>query len=285
MKFHHSHSSILFDERHFASPSIALQSISHLAIGAHQDDIEIMAMEGIAHCLKQRDKFFGAITCTSGSGSARSGEYSHYTDEQMQGVRKEEQEQAARLGQYGYLAQLGYSSAEVKTSAKQGPLLEDLHQILSNATPDVIYTHNLMDKHDTHIAVVLKVIEVLRSLPEGKWPKRFIGCEVWRGLDWILDSDKVQMSVEVDDQFVTQMVNIFKSQVEGGKRYDLATLGRMHANSTFSESHAVDQSNKKWYGIDLMPLLKDLSLSPLEYVKQLQENLYQDINQRITRYL
>ena len=31
-----------------------------------------------------------------------------------------------------------------------------------------VYTHNLDDKHDTHVAVALKVIEAIRDLPAAE---------------------------------------------------------------------------------------------------------------------
>ncbi len=42
----------------------------------------------------------------------------------------------------------------VKDSANQGPL-EDLTTLLRLAQPTVVYTHNLADKHETHVAVAV----------------------------------------------------------------------------------------------------------------------------------
>ena len=50
---------------------------------------------------------------------------------------------------------------------------------------------NLVDKHDTHVAVVLRVIAAIRQMPPDIRPEKLYGCEVWRDLDWMLDSDKV----------------------------------------------------------------------------------------------
>lgn len=285
MKFSRANASVYYPESEFSSLNEAVAKTTHLAIGAHQDDIEIMAMHGIALCLNEPSLCFGAVTCTSGSGSARAGDYAQLSDSEMQDVRKIEQVRAAKMGKYSFMAQLGHPSSDVKNNSKETALHHDLLEILGNCQVDTIYTHNLMDKHDTHVAVAIKLIEALRKLPKDKRPKKLIGCEVWRGLDWILDSDKVQMDLDINDTFVLDMVQIFASQVEGGKRYDLATLGRMHANSTFSESHSVDQTNKRWYGIDLTPLIEDTSLSVVNFIENIQQHLYQDINQRILRYL
>jgi hypothetical protein len=59
------------------------------------------------------------------------------------------------------------------------------------ARPRILSTHNLADKHDTHVGVALRTIESIRELPVAQRPKKLYGCEVWRGLDWLPDSDKV----------------------------------------------------------------------------------------------
>ena len=43
---------------------------SHLAIGAHQDDLEFMAFHGINTCYGDEGLWFGGVTCTDGAGSA-----------------------------------------------------------------------------------------------------------------------------------------------------------------------------------------------------------------------
>ena len=58
----------------------ALERVTHLGIGAHADDLEIMAYQGIAECLHRSDRWFGGITCTDGAGAPRSGPYAHLSD-------------------------------------------------------------------------------------------------------------------------------------------------------------------------------------------------------------
>ena len=69
----------------------ALKRITHLGIGAHQDDLEFMAFQGILECYASDEKWFGGVTCTNGSGSARTGAYEKFTDAQMMAVRRREQ--------------------------------------------------------------------------------------------------------------------------------------------------------------------------------------------------
>ena len=96
------------------SEKTALSRTTHLAISAHQDDIEFMAYAPIAECFGKKDKWFGAIIVTDGAGSPRSGLYADYTDEQMKAVRVVEQKKAAFVGEYGFLAMFGHPSKEVK---------------------------------------------------------------------------------------------------------------------------------------------------------------------------
>ena len=51
----------------------ALRKTTHLGVGAHQDDLEFMAMHGILECYEKDDQWFGGVTCTNGAGSARTG--------------------------------------------------------------------------------------------------------------------------------------------------------------------------------------------------------------------
>ena len=53
------------------------------------------------------------------------------------------------------------------------------------------------------------------------------------------------------------MLGVFDSQICGGKRYDLASLGRRRANGTYYAVHSNDVSNGMIFAIDLTPLIKD----------------------------
>jgi LmbE family N-acetylglucosaminyl deacetylase len=243
---------------------LALARTTHLGIGAHQDDLEFMAFHGITECFERKDRWFGGVICTNGAGSARSGEYATLSDAEMATLRHEEQKEAARIGQYGAMIQLGYTSTEVKDRGEVR-LREDLRAILETTKPEVIYTHNLADKHPTHIAIALAVIDALRALPVEARPRRVIGCEVWRDLDWMPDRDKVIMDVSGHDQLAGELASCFRSQTAAGKRYDLAVAGRRAAHATFGDPHSADQASQVIYGMDLTPLMGNAD-DPLEYV-------------------
>ena len=160
----------------------ALKRTTHLSIAAHQDDTEIFAYHGIAECFGRKDKWFSSVIVTDGAGSPRAGIYRDYTDLQMQETRKVEQRKAATIGDYSIQIQLGYPSSAVKTVPAKD-LVSDLFAILAETEPDIVYLHNPADKHDTHVASMLRSMEALRRLPDAKKPDKVYGCEVWRNLD------------------------------------------------------------------------------------------------------
>ncbi|MCL1893415.1 MAG: PIG-L family deacetylase [Holophagaceae bacterium] len=260
----------------------ALVRITHLAIAAHQDDIEIMAFQGIVDCFGKVDEWFAGVTVTNGSGSPRDDLYANTTDEDMQKIRRTEQKKAAYMGEYGAQVFLDYGSAIVK-DGKNMQLVEDLVALLQATRPRVIYTHNLADKHDTHVAVALRTISAIRQIPKDMRPERVIGCEVWRDQDWLCDSDKVVMDVSRHENLATALLGVYDSQICGGKRYDLATLGRRHAHATFFASHGVDDASALSFGCDLTPLIKDDRLEPSTYIDSLINNFSIEVQERIKK--
>lgn len=262
----------------------ALERITHLGIGAHQDDLEFMAFHGILECFDRDDKWFGGVTCTNGSGSARTGPYADCTDEQMMDIRRKEQNTAAVIGQYAAMIHLDYSSNAVKSATDQA-LKNDLKSILAASNPEVIYTHNPADKHETHIGVVIAALQAMREMPPELRPKKVIGCEVWRNLDWMLDSEKVAMDVSGGDTLAAALNGAFDSQISGGKRYDLATLGRRAANATFFESHSTDKTTQLIFGIDLTPLVADEKKDIVAFVCDGIDRFKADVRQKLTQRL
>jgi LmbE family N-acetylglucosaminyl deacetylase len=261
----------------------ALKRTTHLGVGAHQDDLEFMAMHGILECYDHHEHWFGGVTCTDGAGSARTGAFANVTDEAMQAIRAEEQRAAARVGQYTFMAQLHHSSTTIKDPSNDD-LENDLVQLLEQAQPEVVYTHSLADKHATHIAVAASLIKAIRRLPAEHRPKQLIGCEVWRDLDWMPDNEKIVMDLSQRPELASQLNGLFVSQISGGKRYDLAVEGRRRANATFFDSHSVDQSDSVCFGIDLTPLITDDALSPETYILSFINKFREDVQSQIHKF-
>jgi LmbE family N-acetylglucosaminyl deacetylase len=263
-------------------PAAALSRTTHLGIGAHQDDVEILAQRGILDCFDHRDRWFTAVVVTDGAGSARSGPYAGYTDDQMRAVRKLEQKKAGMVGDYSAVALLDYTSGDVKTP-KAPPIVADLAAILSAARPEIVYTHNLADKHDTHVGTALRVIEACRTLPAAQRPSRVLGGEVWRDLDWMCDPDKVALDVQDRESLTAALLGVFDSQITGGKRYDLATAGRYRAHATYHQSHSLDATVALTFAMDLTPLVQSDALDPLAYAKGYIERFAAEVTDRVRR--
>ena len=258
----------------------ALPRTTHLGVGAHHDDLEFMAAHGILECFARTDRWFTGVIVTDGAGSARDFEYKEYTDAQMRAVRRTEQKKAAYVGEYGAQFLLDHPSSAVKSAAETSVVAE-LTEILRVTRPEVLYTHNLADKHDTHVAVALRVIAACRALEPALRPKQLIGCEVWRDLDWLCDSDKIQMAVDRHENLQNALMGVFDSQIAGGKRYDLATAGRRKAHATYFESHGTDQHTALIWGMDLTPLMHEGD--PLAHVAAFMRRFEDEVSARVRR--
>lgn len=265
-------------------PAAALARVTHLCVAAHQDDIEILAHDGICDCLDAPEtRAFGGVVVTNGAGSPRSGVYSDFTDERMRELRREEQRRAARLGRYAIQLQLAHPSADVKHPGHAG-VAADLAAIFAGCAPEVVYLHQPADKHDTHVAVFLRCLEALRALPPERRPRRVLGGEVWRDLDWLIDADKVALDSGRRPELAAELLKIFDSQIAGGKRYDLAAQGRRLAHATFHTSHATDRFAGITWAMDLTPLVADPALDVAEFTLAHIERLRADVASRLARF-
>ena len=255
----------------------ALSRTTRLGIGAHPDDLEFMSSHGILSCFQRPDAWFGGVTCTDGSGSARTGPYSDFTDAGMVRVRAEEQRKAARVGQYAFVAQLRHSSRIAKNAALRHPLVDDLEGLLRATRPEVLYTHHGMDKHTAHIGVFLAVLEAARRLEPAERPQQVLGCEVWRSLDWIPDDEKVVLDLPFHPDLTASLNSVFDSQITGGKRYDLAVEGRHRANATFGDPRAADSAERVAFAVDLTPLFISDVIRPEDFFAGFVERLGAEI--------
>jgi LmbE family N-acetylglucosaminyl deacetylase len=280
MKFNLATAEIYVPDGTPAEPALA--RTTHLAIAAHQDDLEIIAVEPILTCFQQMDKWFTGVVVTDGRGSPRDDLYQDYTDEDMRLVRIKEQKKAAFVGEYAALILLDHPSKVIKDGSNQWPI-EDIVRLLEATRPRIVYTHNLADKHDTHVGVALKVIEAVRRLPKEEQPQQLYGCEVWRDLDWLIDTDKVLFDCSPHESLQATLLGVFDSQICGGKRYDLATMGRRRANATYFASHGTDVTTGLAYGMDLTPLIVNPSQDVSTYVQEFIQRFSQDVTDRISR--
>ena len=198
-----------------AQEQTAFSRTTHLAISAHQDDIEFMAYAPIAECFGNQDKWFGAIVVTDGAGSPRSGLYADYTDKQMKEVRVVEQKKAAMVGEYGFLAMLSHPSKEVK-DARNTKIVKELADLIRKAKPKYLYTHNLADKHETHQIAGGKRYDLAaegRRLANATFSASH-ACDTYSALSYAMDLTPL-MDEKVDiAAYVTEFIARFCASVE-----------------------------------------------------------------------
>jgi len=282
MNLHHPNHDLLIRRK---TPSgCPLPRVSHLAIAAHQDDVEIFACHGILECFRRENRDFGAVIVTDGAGSARTGRYSACGDEDMQRIRREEQRKAAAIGDYAFVAQLAHPSARIKEPG-EADSVDDLFAILEASAPETLYLHNPFDKHATHIAVLGKCLAAVRGLPAERRPKRILGCEVWRDLDWLPDARKVALPVDDMPNLRAALLGVFDSQISGGKRYDLAAEGRRMANATFHQSHEVDQVERLTFALDLSSVFHDETADPQNFLEDVIHEFRNEVAGNARRFL
>ncbi|NBD35776.1 MAG: PIG-L family deacetylase, partial [Chloroflexi bacterium] len=190
---------------------------------------------------------------------------------------------AAVVGAYGAQVLLDYPSAVVKNSDLPGPV-EDLAALFAATHPEIVYTHNLADKHDTHVSTALRVIAALRRLPAAARPARVYGCEVWRDLDWLLDEDKIALDCSSHEHLQAALLGVFDSQISGGKRYDLAAVGRRRAHATYYASHEVDAATHIVYAMNLTPLVTDPDLGIQAYLQAHLMRFAEDVADRVAKF-
>ena len=261
--------------------SLALSRTTHLGVGAHPDDLEILAIAGIVECFMRDDRWFTGVVVTDGAGSPRHGRYRGHTDERMRRVRQLEQQKAATVGGYSAQVMLAHSSPTLKRDARV--VIEDLKAVLEATSPEVVFTHSLTDKHDSHVAVALRVIKACREASSDARPRRLFGCEVWRDLDWLVDEDRLETSLSGHEHLEQALIGVFDSQIVGGKRYDSAVMGRRRAHATFSRAKSRDAGTSSTYAMDLTPLLTDPSLDPAAFSQHLIQRFQADVVTRIQR--
>jgi LmbE family N-acetylglucosaminyl deacetylase len=260
-----------------APVDVALARTTHLGVGAHPDDLEIMAIEGILACYERAERWFCGAIVTDGSGSPTGAQPLDRAT--LRDVRRREQERAATLGRYGSQVFLDHTSADVK-DANERSTVTDLVTLLRATRPEVVYTHALSDAHETHVAVALRLISACRALPPDERPARVLGCEVWRDLDWLAVADKVRLLADERPELQAELIRVFASQL-ATKNYVAAALGRRVAHAVFSESHASDRHRGLVWAMDLSPLV--LGEDPIAFTRGLVRRFEDDVVARLER--
>ncbi|MEI6102056.1 MAG: PIG-L family deacetylase, partial [Eubacteriales bacterium] len=240
----------------------------------HPDDIEMMAYHAISAALDSRGtrdfadinaRWFSGLTVTNGAGSRKAGNYAGYTDENFNRIRAKEQHLAAGIGKYSAQIQLELTSREVKENRKGAAA--KIARVIRELGPEVIYTHSLADRHETHVAVALCTIEALRMIKPKERPQKLYGMEVRGSLDWLAAADKEVFDASAHPNTAQALLGVYDTQIAGGKRYDRAVIGRQEANAAFLEN-AVPKMQNAVFGVDMSRLMED-TVSPAQFMQEL----------------
>lgn len=258
----------------------ALARTKSLVVTAHQDDVEFMGFPLIKEAFGTGTPTFSAVVMTNGAGSPRSGVYANCSDEDMQEIRRKEQRLAAQIGRYASVVQLRFTSKAIRDPENKAPS-QELAEVIRAMKPETVMTHNFADKHNTHVGTALNVVRAIRLLPKNGRPKKLLAGEIWRGLDWVSDKEKVRLDAGGNDALAAALMGVFDSQIAGGKRYDAATFGRRRANATYGDSHAVDTLEQVAYAIDMTPLIEDDTLCPRKFILGFAERFVAEIRETI----
>jgi len=236
----------------------ALSRTKVLGVAAHPDDLELMALPAIlAGHADPAQGFAGLVVCDGAMRGAG-------PDEGV-ALRRVEQRAAATVGRYSVMVQLGHSSQAVQTGQAQG-LAEDLVEVLRCLRPETLYSHNPADRHPSHLAVLLALRQALKALAPSERPKRWLGSEVWGGLDWQALGDQVALPLEGEPALAERLLEAHGSQMNRGKAYRSAASGRRRANATFSASHSPDAAEEVVLAMDMSAVLSDDRLSLQQFL-------------------
>lgn len=99
------------------------------------------------------------------------------------------------------------------------------------------------------------------------------------------DEDKVALDCSDKLNLQSALVGVFDSQISGGKRYDLATMGRRTSNATYYASHGVDEAHCLTYAMDLTPLIINPDLDIKTYILEQINNFSRVVNDAILSVL
>ncbi|MFN8039660.1 MAG: PIG-L family deacetylase [Acidimicrobiales bacterium] len=262
----------------------ALARTTDLGIAAHPDDLELDLLPGVVHCVDDPDRWFTGVVCTDGAGSVRVGPSVEMTDDELVAERWAEQCRAADLGRYGAVVGLGHASAHVRGDGHD-ELVDQLVDLLLATRPMHVFTHNLADKHQTHLAVAAAAVQAVRRLDPADRPYRLVGCEGWRDLDWLPDGEKVLLDVSGFEDLADELAVVFASQIEGAKRYDLAAAGRRRANATMQEPRALDRATQVVVAMDLSPLVHNPDIDPVRFVLAAVDRFRAEVERDLGRWL
>lgn len=257
--------------------------VKFLAICAHPDDCEVMAIDGIQRGYRASKYTFACVVTTDGADSERSGRYARVTDQKMTSVVMEEQKKAAMIGRYHAVYFMNYTSEDARNQENED-IVEDYVNIIKELKPRIVYTHSLLDRHPTHVAVAIKVINACRQMKRADQPKVLYGCESERNLDWVDPSKVVTFNVSKNLRLQRQLISVHKS-ANMSRDYVNAAIGRRVVNAVFNRDEKKKNAKLTTKAINMSTLLRRKEFPIKRYAMSFVDDLYGEINDMMDRTL
>jgi LmbE family N-acetylglucosaminyl deacetylase len=223
-----------------------------------------VAFPGIMDSLASGGPRFTVINVTDGAGGIRAGEYANVGPTVVL-LRQEEEKRCAELGKYASAVLLSWPSKAVKKYNKA--LVQELIEILRFCRPRRIFTHSVLDFHETHLAVTYHVVQALRVLRERDgWEFPVWGAEVWGGLSFLPPNFPDRESFDVSDglDLAQQLLGAYPSQLASHDYRQC--VQRWVSNACFENSHKETQKRAAFFVLNLLPLIQNPKLTLRQFV-------------------
>ena len=257
--------------------------VKFVCICAHPDDCELMAIDGIQRGYRATKYTFACVVTTDGMDSERCGRYLKMTDKRMVNILMNEEKKAASIGRYNSVYFMNYSSEEARSQENED-IINEYVEIIKELKPRVVYTHSLLDRHPTHVAVAIKVINALRTMKKGDQPKVLYGCESERNLEWVDESKIVTFNVSKNMRLQRQLISVHKSQ-NLARDYVNAAMGRRFVNAVFNKVETKKNAKLTAKAINMTTLLRRREYPIKRYVMSFVDDLYGELNDMMDRSL
>jgi hypothetical protein len=183
-----------------ASPlHVARAGHAPLRRSAHQDDIEIMAHAGICDCLeanRARKPLAAWWSPTAPAPRALVQVLELHRRADAVGIRRDGATPRRRSSAATRSSSSSaHPSADVKSGGPRRGVARRPHTAIfaGACSPECRLSAQPGGQARHPRRRARRCLEALRALPPGARPRRVLGCEVWRDLDWLVDADKVAL--------------------------------------------------------------------------------------------
>jgi glucosamine-6-phosphate deaminase len=278
------------NETHLTDLAACLAASACISVGAHPDDAEIMA----GPMMLQATEPWLTLILTNGAATNNTlnGEYGKYTPEKLTQMRQMEQRQAARFADVP-LIMCKFPTAAITGDMGENTLLKarmtmrGLFKAMKSLR--IVYGHNPLDEHDTHINTFSEQVLALRSLSDERLKDiKVWGMEVW-GILHVSKQRLLKIPIE-NKELLSQwreLIGFYQSQIAGqGRDYSEATIDRACGNAGYqTHPHGANPSPGLLLAADLTDLVQKKSLSINDMTRELMFELKEQVICRTERVI